>query len=80
MPITQAVGLLLVIALAERIGIPIVTIIKKLLRINGNGVKGQLETIKENDLHHIADKLDVIIMQNKEELLLLRTIKEDIRK
>src|SRR3990167_1165007 len=50
-PLTQATAVLLLIAVAERIGIPIITIFKSLLKINGNGNSEQ--------------KIDMAVMKEK---------------
>ena len=59
---------------------------------NGNGTNGyakatqldelkdSLETIQGNHLQHIADKLDRVVEQNTEQLIILRDIKQDIKK
>lgn len=49
-PLLQAVGVVFLIGLAERIGIPIVSIIKSLLKINGNG-NGYQPQIDELRIH-----------------------------
>jgi len=47
-PILQALGVVLLIGVAERIGIPIISIFKGLLKMNGNGdQKVDVAVIKE---------------------------------
>ena len=57
-------------------GLLIILAIPKLRkRIFGNGNGAELKEIKENHLHDIAQKLDRIIEQNQEVLIILRNIK-----
>lgn len=51
-PLLQALGVLLLIGIAELLGIPVTSYITKILKLNGNGKKEHLKEIDE--------KLDVI--------------------
>ena len=90
-PILQALGVVIVIAVAERVGIPIISILKNLLKINGkNGdVKKEMEDLHKHseianfemgELNRKFDKLlDFAEKENEqhiEMLIILRSLKK----
>ena len=90
-PILQALGVVLVIGIAERVGIPIIAILKSLLKINGkNGdVKKEMEDLHKHseianfemgELNRKFDKLlDFAEKENEqhiEMLIILRSLKK----
>ena len=79
-PILQAIGVVLLIGIAERMGVPVISIFKSLFKVNGNGkemtaLKEQLDLLENNHLSHLESKLDKIVEQNQEILLILRDLK-----
>ena len=52
-PLAQALGVVLLIGIAERSGIPVVSIIKKVLKLNGNGHQSGLQP-QIDELHEHA--------------------------
>ena|SRR3990167_6786070 len=77
-PILQAIGLLLLVALAERLGVPIISIIKSLLKINGkengNGYQKQIDELHEHarTSNEEVGKIQTDIAQIKSDLSYLR--------
>lgn len=54
-PILQAFGVVLIVGLAERVGIPVVSTFKSLLKINGNGAKETPEWALQLKQHYNDD-------------------------
>lgn len=54
LPLTQVIGVLVVIAIAEQMGMPVIAFIKKALKLNG-GSSGSYELMKELK-HHYNDE------------------------
>ena len=65
-PILQIFGLLLVVAFAERIGIPVVSIFLKFLKLNGNGkdnewqkqMSEQVGLLSTNHIHEVKQAIE----------------------
>ena len=65
-PILQALGVILLIGTAERIGIPIVSILKSILKLNGDAKKESLAEMEapvwaSNFMAHYNDELTEIL-------------------
>src|SRR3990167_8577119 len=76
-PILQALGVVLIIGIAERMGIPIISLLKSLLKINGNGINGngkKEERIDELEMHAKIANHEVGEINEK-----LKEIKADIK-
>lgn len=78
-PILQAIGIVFLIGIAERIGIPVVSMIKSLLKINGNGkkiIEQKLDIISDNHLEHIENKLEKLIELSQKILYIVEDLKK----
>ena len=72
-PITQFLGLALVIGLLQKMGIDVVSILKAIFRVNGNGnginltaIDAKLDKIASNGLTHVTASLDKLTEAIKE--------------
>ena len=64
-PLLQALGVVVLIGFAERSGIPVISLLKKTLKLNGNGnghklegIEDKLATIQGNHLDHLQKGID----------------------
>ena len=80
-PILQALAVILLIGIAERIGIPIISMLKGLLKINGNGkkIENKLDIIESNHLEHIEAKLEKLIELSQKILYIVEDFKNEKR-
>lgn len=61
------IGLLIILAVPK---------LRKLIFNGGNGAEKRIKHLEENHLHEIAEKLDKLIEQNTEILIIIRDLKD----
>ena len=59
-PLLQAIGVVVVIGLAERIGLPIISILKNILKMNGNGLKKEIDSDNRNAMQALLSQMEVL--------------------
>src|SRR3990167_3657221 len=89
LPIAQILGLIFAVGLAEKMGVPIISIAMSFLKKNGNGtskklgeIDEHLEILTSNHIDHLQKGIDKLLeMQEKENvtLALMAQSLEDIK-
>lgn len=72
-PILQALGVVLVIAAAERMGIPLVTMLRSLMKLSGNGLEKKVDQLNTHFNHETTELLTEIRDSLKENFNTIHT-------
>ena len=63
----QALGVLFIVAVSERIGIPVITWVKKLLKFDEASLSGKMDRLSSYYNHDTTEKLERLIQMEEKE-------------